>query len=337
MIASLLEHAARFHPHTEIVSRLPEGPMHRTTWGALLPRAKQVANALAQLGVQVGDRVATLAWNSHRHLTLYYGVSGTGAVLHTVNPRLFPEQITYIVNHAQDKVLFFDVTFAKLVEQLAPQLPSVQAFVAMTDRAHMPAIDVPNLLCYEALMDAQSADYSWPELDEKSASSLCYTSGTTGNPKGVLYSHRSTVLHALMELAPDTFGISSSETLMLIVPMFHANAWGLPYAALMAGADIVMPEGINPPGDYFRVDARIVIWEEPDVLQVPSGALFRQGAHWAVYVIEDGRAVLRLVELGRMSGTSAQVLNGLAEQDQVIVHPSDKVKDGVSVLPRAAN
>jgi fatty-acyl-CoA synthase len=185
--------------------------------------------------------VATLAWNSHRHLTLYYGVSGTGAVLHTVNPRLFPEQIAYIVNHAQDKVLFFDVTFAKLVEQLAPQLPSVQAFVAMTDRAHMPAIDVPNLLCYEALMDAQSADYSWPELDEKSASSLCYTSGTTGNPKGVLYSHRSTVLHALMELAPDTFGISSSETLMLIVPMFHANAWGAPYAAAMVGAKLVLP------------------------------------------------------------------------------------------------
>ena len=241
MISSLLEHAARFHPNTEIVSRTPEGPMHRTTWGALLPRAKQAANALAQLGVQAGDRVATLAWNSHRHLTLYYGVSGTGAVLHTVNPRLFPEQIAYIVNHAQDKVLFFDVTFAKLVEQLAPQLASVQAFICMTDRAHMPDIQLPNLLCYEELMDAQSADYSWPEFDEKSASSLCYTSGTTGNPKGVLYSHRSTVLHALMELSLDTYGVSSAETLMLIVPMFHANAWGAPYAAAMVGAKLVLP------------------------------------------------------------------------------------------------
>jgi len=241
LISSLIEHAATFHPHTEIVSRLPEGTVHRTDWLGVRQRARQVANALQALGVQPGERVGTLAWNSYRHLALYYGVSGSGAVLHTVNPRLFPEQIDYIVNHAEDKVLFFDITFAPLVEQLAPRLTSVQAFVAMTDRAHMPAIKVPNLLCFDELLDAQSTDYTWPELDEKSASSLCYTSGTTGNPKGVLYSHRSTLLHTLMELAPDTFGISSAETLMLIVPMFHANAWGAPYAAAMVGARLVLP------------------------------------------------------------------------------------------------
>lgn len=241
LISSLIEHAATFHPDTEIVSRLPEGPVHRTTWRGLRDRAKQVANAMAALGVQPGDRVGTLAWNTHRHLALYYGVSGMGAVLHTVNPRLFPEQIAYIANHAEDKVMFFDATFAPLVEKLAPQLKSVQAFVAMTDRAHMPKIDVPNLLCYEELLDAQPADYSWPEFDERSASSLCYTSGTTGNPKGVLYSHRSTVLHALMEMAPDTFGLHSGETLLLIVPMFHANGWGTPYAAPMVGAKLVLP------------------------------------------------------------------------------------------------
>ncbi len=241
LISSLIEHAATFHPDAEIVSRLPEGGTHRTTWSGLADTARQLANALHKLGIQQGDRVGTLAWNSYRHLALYYGVSGTGAVLHTVNPRLFPEQIDYIVNHAEDKVVFFDITFAAIVEKLAPALKSVKTFVAMTDRAHMPAIDVPNLLCFDELLAEQSTEYDWPDFDERSASSLCYTSGTTGNPKGVLYSHRSTLLHTLMELAPDTFGISSVETLMLIVPMFHANAWGAPYAAAMVGAKLVLP------------------------------------------------------------------------------------------------
>ncbi len=241
LISSLVEHAATFHPNTEIVSRLPEGSEHRTNWGEMCLLSRQVAQAMQVLGVKQGDRVGTLAWNSFRHLALYYGVSGSGAVLHTVNPRLFPEQIDYIINHAEDQVLFFDVTFAALVVQLAPLLKSVRHFVVMTDRAHMPDIALPHLHCFDELMAAQSTSHTWPEFDERSASSLCYTSGTTGNPKGVLYSHRSTLLHTLMELAPDTFGISSAETLLLIVPMFHANAWGAPYAAAMVGAKLVLP------------------------------------------------------------------------------------------------
>jgi fatty-acyl-CoA synthase len=241
LISSLIEHAATFHPRTEVVSRLPEGPVRRSNWGEVRLRARQVANALLSLGIQPGDRVGTLAWNSDRHLALYFGVSGSGAVLHTVNPRLYPEQIDYIVNHAEDQVLFFDISFAALVARLAPLFKTVKTFVAMTDRAHMPDIDVPNLQCWEELVETQSTDYSWPELDERTASSLCYTSGTTGHPKGVLYSHRSTMLHTLMELAPDTFGISADETVMLIVPMFHANAWGTPYAAAMAGTRLVLP------------------------------------------------------------------------------------------------
>ena len=241
LISSLIEHAATFHPRTEIVSRTPEGPVRRSNWGEVRQRAKQVANALRQLGIQPGERVATLAWNSDRHLALYFGVSGAGAVLHTVNPRLFPEQLDYIVNHAEDQVLFFDVGFAPLVAKLAPLLKTVKAYVAMTDRATMPTLDVPNLHCWQDLVESQSTDYEWPSFDERTASSLCYTSGTTGNPKGVLYSHRSTMLHTLMELAVDTFGISSEETVMLIVPMFHANAWGTPYAAAMAGTKLVLP------------------------------------------------------------------------------------------------
>ncbi|NEX59467.1 3-(methylthio)propionyl-CoA ligase [Noviherbaspirillum galbum] len=241
LISSLIEHAAQYHPRREIVARTVEGGTHRTNYAEVERRARRVANALASLAVAFSDRVGTLAWNTHRHLELYFGVSGTGAILHTVNPRLFPEQIEYIINHAEDKVLFFDITFAALVQQLAPKLKSVRHFVAMTDRAHMPAIDLPNLLCYEDLIAAQSEDYAWPEFDERSASSLCYTSGTTGNPKGVLYSHRSTVLHSLMECAPDTFGVNSAMCLLLAVPMFHANAWGMPYATAMVGAKLVMP------------------------------------------------------------------------------------------------
>ena len=241
LISSLIDHAATFHGDTEIVSRLPEGEIRRTTWAAVRDKSKKVANAIAELGIRPGDRVGTLAWNSDRHLSLYYGVSGSGAVLHTVNPRLFAEQIVYIINHAEDQVLFFDATFAPLVEQIAPQLNTVRTYIAMTDREHMPDIDVAELLCFEELVARQPVGFDWPEFDERSASSLCYTSGTTGNPKGVLYSHRSTVLHALGAVPRDSFDLHSGSTVLVVVPMFHANAWGTPYTAPMVGAKLVLP------------------------------------------------------------------------------------------------
>ena len=241
LISSLIEHADRCHPGAEIVSRTVEGPIHRCTYRDIHRRSKQVANALTALGIASGDRIATLAWNGYRHMELYFGVSGMGAVLHTINPRLFAEQIAYIADHAADRYLFFDICFAPLIEKLAPQLKAVEGFVAMTDRAHMPAIDVRNLLCYEELVGAQPSNYVWPTFDEGTASSLCYTSGTTGNPKGVLYSHRSTVLHSFAVCTVDGLGLSAAESTLLVVPMFHVNAWGMPYAGAMSGAKLVLP------------------------------------------------------------------------------------------------
>jgi fatty-acyl-CoA synthase len=241
LISSLVEHANIFHPGSEIVSRTVEGPIHRCTYADIRRRSKQAAKALLALGVAPGDRIATLAWNSHRHLELYFGVSGTGAVLHTINPRLFPEQIEYITNHAEDAILFFDLTFLPLIERLAPALKSVKRYVAMTDRAHMPDSKIPDLLCYEELVGAQDDDYAWPQFDERTASSLCYTSGTTGHPKGVLFSHRSTVLHSFGVCSSDGLRLARAETALLVVPMFHVNAWGMPYAGAMSGAKLVMP------------------------------------------------------------------------------------------------
>ncbi|HEX6633473.1 MAG TPA: 3-(methylthio)propionyl-CoA ligase [Usitatibacter sp.] len=240
-IPSLLRHAALNHGDTEIVSRRCEGDIHRYNYRAAHSRAKKLANALERLDVRRGDRVATLAWNGYRHFELYYAVSGMGAVIHTVNPRLFPEQIAYIVNHAEDRYVFFDLTFAPLVEKLAPACRGVKGWVAMTDRAHMPKIAVDELLCYEELVEDQRDDYEWPELDEDTAAGLCYTSGTTGNPKGVLFSHRSSVLHAYAISLPDASDYSARSVVLPIVPMFHVNAWGIPYAGPLVGAKLVFP------------------------------------------------------------------------------------------------
>lgn len=241
LVSSLLRHAERFHAEGEIVSNATEGNIHRTNYGNIARRARQLANALRSLGIQDSDRVGTLAWNGYRHMELYFAVSGMGAILHTINPRLFPEQIEYIAKHAEDQVLFFDITFAPLVEKLAPSLTGIKHFVAMTDRAHLPTQNIPRLLCYEELLAAASADFDWPIFDENTASSLCYTSGTTGNPKGVLYSHRSTLLHSFAACSADVLGVSAKETLLLVVPMFHVNAWGMPYAGAMCGAKLVLP------------------------------------------------------------------------------------------------
>ena len=241
LISSLLIHAERNHGDQEIVSRRVEGDLHRQTYRDLGQRARRMANALAARGIRFGDRVATLAWNGHRHMELYYAASGSGAVLHTLNPRLHVDQIVWIADHAEDQVLFFDLTFLPLVEAIASRVKTIKAFVAMTDRAHMPAATVANLLCYEDLIDTHSPDFEWPTFDENSASSLCYTSGTTGNPKGALYSHRSTVLHTYAAALPDSLNCSASDTILPVVPMFHVNAWGLPYVACMVGAKLVFP------------------------------------------------------------------------------------------------
>jgi len=241
LISELIRHADRHHGSTEIVSRTVEGGIHRYTYRQAHARARRLANALKKLGVGMHDRVATLAWNGYRHFEIYYAAAGSGAVIHTINPRLFPEQIAYIANHAEDKLVFFDLTFAPLVEKLAPQLKSVRHFVAMTDRAHMPKERIPGVLCYEDIVEAEAADFEWPSFDERTAACLCYTSGTTGNPKGALYSHRSSILHAYGAALPDSFGLAARDVVLPVVPMFHVNAWGLPYSAALTGAKLVFP------------------------------------------------------------------------------------------------
>ncbi|QYF96187.1 fatty-acid--CoA ligase [Massilia sp. PAMC28688] len=242
LISSILEFAAKHYPTTEIVSRRVEGDMHRYTYRDCHDRARKLANVLQDLGVTMGERVATLAWNGYRHMELYYAVSGSGAVLHTINPRLHPEQLAYICNHAQDQYLFFDLTFLPLIEAIAAHCKSVKGFVLMAERDRMPQESkIANLLCYEELMAGSSDQYQWPVFDENAAASLCYTSGTTGNPKGALYSHRSTVLHAYGSAMPNALNVSAADTVLPVVPMFHVNAWGLPYSVLLSGAKMVYP------------------------------------------------------------------------------------------------
>ena len=242
LVSDLITFADRHHGDTEIVSKTVEGTVHRYTYRDAHTRARRVAKGLRSLGVGLSDRVGTLAWNGYRHYELYYAISGLGAIINTINPRLFPEQIVYISNHAENKALFFDATFLPLVEKLAPQLKTVKHYVLMSDRAHLPAqTAIPGLLCYEDLLAAQDDQFAWPSFDERTACGLCYTSGTTGNPKGVLYSHRSTILHAYGAALPDAINLSARDAVLPVVPMFHANAWSLPYGCTMVGAKMVFP------------------------------------------------------------------------------------------------
>jgi len=249
LISGLIRHADRHHGEIEIVSRRVEDPavggektLQRSTYREAHARARRLANALKRLGVAMHDRVGTLAWNSTRHFEIYYAVAGSGAVIHTINPRLFPEQIAYIANHAEDKALFFDLSFLPLVEKLAPELKTVEHFVLMSDRANMPAkTSLPGLLCYEELVAAENDGFEWPDFDERTAACLCYTSGTTGHPKGVLYSHRSTILHAYGAALPDALNLSACDVVLPVVPMFHVNAWGLPYSCALTGTKLVFP------------------------------------------------------------------------------------------------
>lgn len=237
----MIDHAATIHGDREVVTRSVEGPIHRTTYRAVRARALKVAQRLDKDGIRVGDRIATLGWNTWRHLEAWYGIMGVGAVCHTVNPRLFPEQIAWIMNHAEDRVLMLDLTFVPLIEAIADKLPSVERYIIYTDAAHMPQTRLKNAVAYEDWIAGADGDYAWKSFDENTAAAMCYTSGTTGDPKGVLYSHRSNVLHAFIANAGDSLGTSAGDTIMPVVPMFHANSWGIAFSAPAIGARLVFP------------------------------------------------------------------------------------------------
>jgi fatty-acyl-CoA synthase len=258
---TFLDHAAHFHDDCEIVTRTVEGPIHRETYGDAHLRARKIAQALAKRGVKLGDRIATIAWNTHRHLEAWYGIMGVGAIYHTLNPRLFPEQLTYIVNHAEDSWIFTDLTFVPVLEAIAGKLPSVKGFVVMTDGAHMPATKLKGAIAYEDLIEENDGDFAWKQFDENTAAGLCYTSGTTGNPKGVLYSHRSNVLHSLAVNVADGIGLRAVDTILPVVPMFHANAWSIAFGAPATGTKLVMP-GAKMDGDsicQLMTDERVTV------------------------------------------------------------------------------
>ena len=242
LISGLIDHAERHHGDAEIVSRRVEGDIHRSTWAGIAGRSRQVAHALDRLNLQFSDRVATLAWNGYRHLELYFGVSGSGRVLHTINPRLHPDQIAWIANHADDQVLCFDMTFLPLVQAVHARCKTIRQYVALCDADKLPQDSgIPGLQSYEAWIGGQPTSYEWPTFDENSASSMCYTSGTTGHPKAALYSHRSTTLHAFAAALPDVMGLSARDSVLPVVPMFHVNAWGIPYSAALTGCKLVFP------------------------------------------------------------------------------------------------
>ncbi len=263
LISDLLEFSLRDHPDAEIVSRrVEDGSIHRCTQGEAALRSRQLANALQQWGVQRGERVATLAWNTWRHYEVYFAVTGLGSICHTINPRLFPEQLDYIFNHAEDRMVFVDLSFVPLLEQLKGQLKTLEAVVVLTDREHMPQTTLDNVLCYEEFIDGHSDQFVWPELDENTGCSLCYTSGTTGNPKGVLYTHRSTMLHAVYSLHDQALYLRSDTCVLPVVPMFHVNCWGLPYSVAVTGAKMVFPgAALDGESLWQLIDA-----EQPDLL-----------------------------------------------------------------------
>ncbi|MDK2778482.1 MAG: long-chain-fatty-acid--CoA ligase [Pseudomonadota bacterium] len=262
LISGLLEHAETTHPGTEIVSRRCEGDIHRYTMKEAAGRARRIANLLHRFGIEQGERIATLAWNGYRHYELYFGVSGYGAVLHTINPRLFADQLVYIINHAKDRWIFVDLTFVPLLESIREQIPQVEGFVVLCDEAHMPDTSLPNVHCYETLLAQEPDEFVWPEFDERCAASMCYTSGTTGNPKGVLYSHRSTVIHAMSSIGQEMLGLASTSCFLPVVPMFHVNAWGTPYSAAITGAKQVFPgPGMDGASLWELIEA-----EKPDLL-----------------------------------------------------------------------
>ncbi len=237
----IIEHAARFHGSQEVVTRSIEGPIHRTNYAEIRDRALKVSQRLDRDGIKLGDRVATIAWNTWRHLEVWYGIMGIGAICHTVNPRLFPEQIAWIINHAEDRVVITDTTFVPILEKIADKLPSVERYIVLTDKEHMPKTTLKNAVAYEDWIAEADGNFQWKTFDENTAAAMCYTSGTTGDPKGVLYSHRSNVLHALMANTGDSLGANASDTMLPVVPLFHANSWGIAFSAPSMGTKLVLP------------------------------------------------------------------------------------------------
>ncbi len=242
LVHTVLDHARTYHGDREIVSRTVEGPIHRYTYTDLDARSRKLASAMAKRGLKLGDVIGSMAWNGYRHMEIWYGLMSLGAVVHTLNPRLFAEQLIYIINHAEDKLIFVDLTFVPVLEAIQEKLPAVSGYVIMTDREHMPETSLRNPICYEDLID-EGDHMEWPRFDENTACGMCYTSGTTGNPKGVVYSHRSNVLHSLITVAGDALAIDNRQTIMPVVPMFHANAWSMTFSCPMSGANMVMPGG----------------------------------------------------------------------------------------------
>jgi 3-(methylthio)propionyl---CoA ligase len=285
LISSLIHHAERHHGDAEVVSRRVEGDIHRYTWRDVAKRARQVANALDGMNLLFSDRVATLAWNGYRHLEIYFGASGSGRVLHTINPRLHPDQIAWIANHAEDQVLCFDMTFLPLVQAVHARCPMIRQYVALCDADKLPQdTGVPNFVSYEAWIGGQPTTYQWPSFDENSASSMCYTSGTTGNPKAALYSHRSTMLHAFAAALPDVMAISARDSILPVVPMFHVNAWGIPYSAALAGAKLVFPgAAMDGKSIYELIEAEKVNYAAgvPTVWQMLLGHMKQNGLRFS--------------------------------------------------------
>jgi len=322
-IADLLEFAASNFPNGEIVSVRTEGDIHRTTYRETAKRTAQLAHGLLRLGINVGDRIATLAWNGHRHLELYYAISGIGAVCHTINPRLSAEQMLYIIHHAKDRLLFTDITFITMLEKLSPQLPPDLRIVVMTDRAHMPEGSLSGLLCYEELFEGQPDQMDWPDFPEETAAGLCYTSGTTGNPKGTLYTHRSTVLHAMMVGISLPNVLQAGRRILPVVPLFHVNAWGLPYAAPLTGASLIFPGPKLDGKSLFDLMDREKVysaWGVPTVwlgLQAQIKAEGRNPEGFADVVVGGSAAPRSMIEAFEKSGINVCHAWGMTEMSPI--------------------
>ncbi len=342
LVSAIITHAATYHGDVEIVSRTVEGPIHRYTYAAAERRSKQLARALLRLGISPGERVATLAWNTFRHVELYYAISGIGAVCHTINPRLFDDQIAYIVNHAADRLLFVDTTFLPLVERLAPSFPADCRIVPMTGADAIAEAGLATLPCYESLIAAEDADFAWPEFDERTAAALCYTSGTTGHPKGALYSHRSTVLHAFAISLPDAISISARDVVCPVVPLFHACGWGIPYAAPMNGAKLVLP-GPRLDGEslyrLFEAEGVTYALGVPTVWLGFEAYLSASGAHCSTLqrVLSGGSAVPpSMIEAFERHGIDLRQGWGMTEMSPLGTTAALKAKHGV-LDPSARN